>query len=199
MYRSFPSLLIGFHGCALETARDLVSGKAKFKPSTNDYDWLGNGMYFWENNPERAAEYARENLKRHKSKSKPAVVGAILNLGNCCNLLEKHHIDALASAHDILCSAWDLIDDTELPKNTHGPDKLLRKLDCQVIQVLHSLNESGGKQPYDSVRGVFQEGGPVYEGAGFCSKSHIQIAIRNPNCVKGFFWPRELSSHHGKV
>lgn len=69
----------------------------------------------------------------------------------------------------------------------------MRHLDCAVIELHHYWNEKHMKQQaYDSVRGVFQEGKEAYPGAGFKEKSHIQISIRNPNCIKGFFWPREL-------
>jgi len=42
---------------------------------------------------------------------------------------------------------------------------------------------------YDSVRGVFVEGNELYPTAGFRDKNHIQIAIKNPECIKGFFLP----------
>jgi hypothetical protein len=31
------------------------------------------------------------------------------------------------------------------------------------------------------------EGGPAFEGAGIYEKSYVQICIRNPDCIKGFF------------
>jgi len=42
---------------------------------------------------------------------------------------------------------------------------------------------------FDSIRGVFTEGGPAFDGAGLFAKSHIQICIRKPNCIQGFFMP----------
>jgi hypothetical protein len=49
----------------------------------------------------------------------------------------------------------------------------------------------------------FTEGGPAFDGSGLSAKSHVQICIRNPNCIKGFFLPRREStfpltppSHH---
>ena len=44
---------------------------------------------------------------------------------------------------------------------------------------------------YDSIRGVFIEGGEVYPGSEFVEKTHIQICIVNPNCIKGYFKPME--------
>ena len=47
-------------------------------------------------------------------------------------------------------------------------------------------------------RGVFFEGDDLYPNAGFKEKNHIQIAIRNTNCIKGFFIPRELDNKYPK-
>jgi len=49
-----------------------------------------------------------------------------------------------------------------------------------------------------SVRGVFFEGKDIYKNAGFKEKNHIQIAIKNPNCIKGYFIPRELDKRYPK-
>lgn len=50
---------LGYHGCDRDVAETLLSEDPKFKHSTNDYDWLGSGIYFWENNPKRAMDWAR--------------------------------------------------------------------------------------------------------------------------------------------
>ena len=42
-------------------------------------------------------------------------------------------------------------------------------------------------QQFDSVRGMFVEGEELYKGAGFHEKTHVQIAIRNPMMIKGYF------------
>jgi hypothetical protein len=44
---------------------------------------------------------------------------------------------------------------------------------------------------FDTSRGIFTEGGPAFEGAGIQTKNHIQICIRNLNCIKCFFIPRD--------
>jgi hypothetical protein len=59
------------------------------------------------------------------------------------------------------------------------------------MEYLHLERIGGGLNPFDSVRGVFIEGQPLYPGAGFHDKNHIQICIRNPNCIKGLFLPRD--------
>ena len=54
LYSRRSNLIIGFHGCDESVVRKVVNGEENLIPSTNDYDWLGNGIYFWENNEARA-------------------------------------------------------------------------------------------------------------------------------------------------
>lgn len=97
LYSDRGNLSLGFHGCKKSVAIALISTPDVVKFSKNDWDWLGSGFYIWENNYERAKEWA----------------------------------------------------------------------DAQY-------GNEGAKIP----------GMEIYE------KTHIQIAIRNLNCIKGFFLPR---------
>jgi hypothetical protein len=78
-----------------------------------------------------------------------------------------------------------------LPKNVSGypndVDEIKRHLDCAVFENLHAWRESTGVEGYDSVRSPFQEGRLLYPGGGFHEKTHIQICVRDPICIKGFF------------
>jgi len=80
MYTKLPAFVLGFHGCDQSLVDAVVNGRDVLRPSRNDYDWLGHGIYFWENNPGRAYEYAhmlRDHPKRGAGKvRKPAVLGA---------------------------------------------------------------------------------------------------------------------------
>jgi hypothetical protein len=66
-------------------------------------------------------------------------------------------------------------------------DEIKRHLDCAVFENLHAWRESTGVEGYDSVRSPFQEGRLLYPGGGFHEKTHIQICVRDPICIKGFF------------
>ncbi len=74
-----------------------------------------------------------------------------------------------------------------LPKN-RGAQGKIRELDCFVINQCLKLMKKQGLE-YDTVRGAFLEGDPVYPDAGFSRESHIQIAVRNPSCILGVFRP----------
>lgn len=53
-----PGLVLGYHGCDREVAERVLAGKTEVRSSTNAFDWLGSGVYFWENNPRRALSWA---------------------------------------------------------------------------------------------------------------------------------------------
>ena len=192
MYSSRPGLLIGYHGCD-EAVRDaIVADKAMLRASRNKYDWLGAGYYFWEDNYARALDFATHPPGK-KQITRPAVLGAVIELGNCLDLMNMDHILMVKDSFYNLRAIFEM-NKGQLPANRNigtSNDILLRELDCAVIENLHMQRAFKNKKAFDSVRGLFVEGQPVYEGAGFHDKNHIQICIRNPNCIKGFFKPRE--------
>lgn len=187
MYRKLPNLVIGFHGCERKVFQDVVFHGKPMKASNNEYDWLGNGIYFWEQNYQRALEWA---LKRPSIKE-PAVIGAVIDLGYCLNLTDTSSSNVLRTGYDLLKARCSLAG-IDMPKNIPSEkteDILLRHLDCAVIQQIHDYNSAMHGNEYDSVRGIFYEGAAVYEGSCFREKTHVQICIRNPNCIKGLFNP----------
>lgn len=193
-YEILPGLLLGFHGTDEETAEKVLAGEAHLEPSANEYDWLGHGIYFWEYSPQRALDFVTESLISPKitkgSIKTPAVVGAVIDPGLCLNMLEASALAQIKTAYDVLT----LIHEGELPANTGGDDLRARFLDCAVVETLHSMREASrradnglGLPDYDTVRGAFWEGQPLYPNAGFKEKNHVQICVRNPDCIKGYF------------
>jgi len=194
MYSSKPAFVYGFHGLDKTIAYEILNQKIHFKPSHNSFDWLGQGVYFWENNYERAIQYAIEDSQRPKTKIKePFVLGAIIDLGNCFDLLDQKYLDFLKIAYEEFKKS---IEEAGHPMPQNKPfgandfDFKKRELDCAVIRYAHKLAEDAGEK-FDSVRAAFWEGEALYEGAGFRSANHIQLAILNPNCIKGIFLPRD--------
>ena len=91
MYSSQPSFVLGFHGCDQAAAENVLDSNLNLRKSENSYDWLGHGIYFWENDPDRALLFAEENCQRTTSNvTDPAVIGAVIDLGCCLNLLEAN-------------------------------------------------------------------------------------------------------------
>ena len=150
---------------------------------------------FGENNEERALEWAENLAKRSGSSIKnPAVIGAVIDLGYCFDLTDTAYLRELKKSY-ALAVEYCRLSGEKLPENKplgDSQDLLLRKLDCYVIEMMHRVNREANKRAYDSVRGVFWEGKPLYPNAGFAEKNHIQICVCNPNCIKGYFLPREV-------
>jgi len=183
VHRLSASFVLGYHGCDVAIAEALLQGKP-FEQSANDYDWLGPGVYFWENNPQRGLDFAIETSLRKKSAIKtPAVVGAIIELGLCLDMTTLGAIAMVKAAYDSLKETFEKAG-KELPKN--GADLRLRRLDCAVVRRLHSILEQEDTS-LDTVRGVFIEGSPIYPNSGFNTKTHTQIAVRNLESIKGVF------------
>jgi len=160
LYSHRSQFVLGFHGCDKALAEDVVLGKKMLKESDHDYDWLGHGIYFWENNVERAEQWADANSKRKGSMiSTPEVLGAFLDLGNCLDLTDSGSLQQLKLPYETLKKTLFLAG-LDMPVNVDpvrvkSKDRILRKLDCAVISTLHKLRQNAGLPPYDSVRGVF--------------------------------------------
>lgn len=154
-----------------------------WKPSANRHDWLGRGIYFWEHGPERAWSWAHN---RHGDAA--AVVGAIIQLGRCFDLLDVKFTRLLLPAYErersIAVSSGN-----QLPANK-GSDQDLRGryLDCHVINACLQPWE-GQELEVQTVRGAFWEGDRAFPGANIMCESHIQIAVRDPRCILGVFRP----------
>jgi hypothetical protein len=190
-------LIVGYHGCERRTARRRGGGDADLEPSRNDYDWLGEGVYFWEHGLRRAQEFAEEKRERGELRD-PVVIGAYLQLGRCLDLTDVWSTRLLARYFRQL--KRDLASEG-IPLPTNGPsagtgrEHILRRLDCAVINYcLESVDaEFRTKHAFDTVRGAFEEGAPAFPGAAIRKKSHVQISVRNAACILGIFRPAGYS------
>jgi hypothetical protein len=187
----YHRLVLGYHGCDQSVADRVLAGEDMLKKSEKHYDWLGSGIYFWEHGPERAMDWAIEQKQRGKITS-PAVVGAVIHLGNCFDFMDVRYTRVLKDAYpqfEDYCKR----NGKELPVNEsssdHDVDLLLRKLDCSMINWLCQFMESEQIGKFDSVRGMFREATPAFPGSSIHLKSHIQLAIRNSACILGYFRP----------
>jgi hypothetical protein len=180
--------VLGYHGCDEAVARKVVVGSDTLRPSKNAYDWLGHGQYFWEDSPRRAHRWAQEESKRAGGKIKtPSVLGAVIDLGNCLNLIDAESLERVRSAHHRL---EKLANELRLPLAINGgEDFRARKLDCAVLEALHQWRAEDELEAFDTVRAFFVEGEPLYPTAGIRQLDHIQICVRSSESIKGYFLP----------
>lgn len=180
MQRSVAGLVLGYHGCSRSVADRLMSGEA-FHLSQNAYDWLGSGAYFWEADPVRAMQWANE-AKARGAIDEAAVVGAVLDLGLCLDLTTQSSLDVIRTAYEGLLKVTESLGETLVENKS----ELLRQRDNAVLNYLY---ESMPEPRYQTVRGVFTEGDWLYPGARIHGQTHVQIAVRDLDCIKGVFRP----------
>jgi hypothetical protein len=180
----YDRTVIGYHGCSAETAELILAG-GEFKPSENEFDWLGRGIYFWEYGLDRAWRWAQEHTEN------PGVIGAVIQLGNCFDLLDTRCTTLLARTARIYVEGVKAAGGT-LPQNG-GKDRKARRLDCAIVNfALDCFRDEG--VTYQCVRCGFFEGGPIFDDGAGCRtelsmETHIQIAVRDPACIVGTFRP----------
>lgn len=189
-------ITLGFHGCDRKVGEQILCGSQKhLKLSTNPYDWLGSGAYYWENDADRALKWARmvkKNPQHFRQKiEEPFVLGAIIDLGLCLDLTHANCLDEIRLAHQ---SMENLFHQTGIAMPVNQPgftgdlDLVKRHLDCATVNFVHQLREDSSKPAYNTVRGPFTEGRPLYQGAKIMDKTHIQICVRNPRVsIRGYF------------
>lgn len=190
-YEYQPSFMLGFHGCDESVGEKILRGEeAHLRPSEKKYDWLGHGIYFWEGNPSRALQWAQNRQLQAGSTIRiPFVLGAIIDLKRCLDLFDQDGLEQVRHVHKQLDRASKKAG-IPLPRNVgRTPDKVGRERDCTTMNALHEFRHSAALPTYDSIRGPFLEGPRLYPRAGFRSQNHIQLCVRNLDCIKGYFRP----------
>ncbi|PSB58528.1 hypothetical protein [Chamaesiphon polymorphus] len=174
-----PIKLVGYHGTNLESAQQIL--QTGFILSRNKYDWLGKGVYFWQDAPYRAWDWASEYCGKHGGD--PAVIRSVvkINRGEFMDLLDysqdPNWANHLSMAHQYLQQQTN----SRLPPNKraigyHALDRLV--LDTLIEDILKPIDIN-----VIAVRACFQEGEEIYPGSAIYNKSHIQVAVRDTSSI----------------
>jgi hypothetical protein len=185
--------VFGFHGCHKDVKHDLLTGNKKFNISAKSYDWLGSGVYFWENDEIRALQWSQSRFG-----NAGAVIGAKINLLNCFDVSNSYARNLLIDTYTHFKKASEA-SGIRLPTNQPHPklignpaDNALRYLDRAVVELtLHNANSGANPRNYSIVRAAFQEGFELYSGSAFREHDHIHLCVRNPDLLTELFDPEE--------
>jgi hypothetical protein len=161
---------IGYHGTSIQAAQRILS--SGFQVSRNEYDWLGDGAYFFQDAPARALEWA---LQRFGSQA--AVIGAEIDLDDCIDLLDVTWQSVVREAYADLRRRLNAAA-RPLPQQTAGAHRLDRAVINRTVAVLQSRGIS-----VRAVRAAFTEGDPLFPGSALWSRAHVQIAVRDPAAI----------------
>ena len=180
--RELPRTVVGYHGCDRTFAARLKSGRLNahdWLASEEEYDWLGQGIYFWEHAARAAPGSGRKSIIRGRKQSSPWKFG----WGACLDLADTTYTRLLRQAYDDI-KGWYDRNGLELPENTGGSDKKARRLDCLVLNNLMDLFDHLGRISFQTIRCPFEEGEAAFPGGNIRLQSHVQIAcFRDPSCI----------------
>jgi hypothetical protein len=164
-------VICGYHGTSAAHAAVIL--RDGFLPSDNDYDCLGDGVYFFEDGLAQAGAWA---TRAHPSE--PAVIQADVRLEDCMDLKDGvGWVPLLAQAHDevLRVSRQHSLPLPRQSSSTH-------RLDRVIVEVTVAILEREGT-PIRAVRGVFAEGPPAFPGSFLSEGSHVQVAVRDTDLI----------------
>jgi len=191
--------LVAYHGCDAVVRDDLVTQRLrKLDHSQNPYDWLGPGAYFFEGDLKRALLFADasaahpEKMFTQRPIATPAAVGAVLCVSSWLDMTTQEGLSEFSRALRGMEVAFRARGEA-LPANRPAAgddvDIIYRALDSAVFSFMHETRLRVGLEHFDAVRGAFPQGPPVADNSGFREHTHIQIAVRNNDCILGWFLP----------
>jgi hypothetical protein len=90
-------VMFGFHGTRADIARKILDEQHMI-PSDHEYEWLGRGVYFWEDDPVRALQWAKDNFPGVEV----SVIQARIRRGVCLNELTEAHRAIVKKAEELL-------------------------------------------------------------------------------------------------
>ncbi len=183
-------IILGYHGCSHATAQAILSGVQRhLVPSDSNCEWLGRGVYFWENSYDLALKWAKQHYP-----DAPDVLGAIIIPGHCLDLTDSQCSEYLASFSEVFETLYEKIYNEKPLMNK--PSQEFHPYDCALINTFRDTVEISYKDmpPVETVRAAFQEGEHIARST-FRKLNHIQWAIPYPEKnILGYFRPSELAS-----
>jgi hypothetical protein len=162
--RIVPRIVLGYHGTHRAAAQAIMSG-SPFRLSRNHYDWLGDGVYFWEYGPVRALDWARQEFGEEA-----VVLRARIQLKDCLDLTDLKGTYGLKRAYQSFVKQTARVG-MNLPRQkgaNHALDRYLINLLADWIA-----------HPVRVIRAPFVEGERLWDDSEQWDKSHVQLAVRN--------------------
>ena len=165
-----PIQVTGYHGTTLPRAQKILA--EGFTLSQNAWEWLGDGVYFWQDAPHRAYEWGRDWASRRGIEGDPVVLAAEITLDSYVDLLDVKFTELIGPL--AIKFRDSLGEDTSHLKNIYP----VHRLDCRFFNFVSEVSESSGYK-VNGFRAAIVEGDSVMPGSPVYDRSHVQIAVRN--------------------
>lgn len=173
--RTTPALqAIGYHGTTLDAARKIVTDG--FLLSGNPWEWLGKGIYFWQDAPNRARDWAVEWHAAKGYTGPIEVVAARIALIDFVDLLDQVDMELVAEF-----AAKFEVRMTRLRAELRNRYPVHR-LDCAVFNFLTNVLSSKGRA-VRGYRAACVEGKAITTGSPIYDRSHVQLAVIDQDAI----------------
>lgn len=163
---------IGYHGTSSAVAQVVL--RDGFTYSRNAYDWLGDGVYFFQDAPNRAREWAQQRYG-----ADGVLLRSVIRLDDCLDLLDIEDGALLGEAYVSFVQISERLG-IPLPRQTAGAHRLDRAVVNYAVTFLAQRRGNVARV----VRGVFGEGTPVFPGSAILNRAHVQIAVRDASLIE---------------
>ena len=152
----------GYHGTDIGSCEKIILTN-KFIDSVDDEEWLGSGVYFFENDKKQAIYY----MSKAKKKSEYKVISCDIKSDNLLDLLD------ISNYENFERFAVQLKD--RYKKRKDGKQRVL--MNGVILNFMHKVN------PYDVVRGVFDVPRRTVAPRTNIKPVQIQICVKNHDCI----------------
>jgi hypothetical protein len=162
----------GYHGTSHKNAESIL--RNGFRSSNSGGDWLGPGVYFWQDAPERAQSWA----KKHHPEN-PVVIRSsiIFEESKNMDLLDTFWFPILVKQHKAFLSSFLELDipiqDKDITKSN------LHKLDHEFLNYISCAINEEKPGRVAVIRAAFTEGEPIFDSSAIYDLSHVQIAVKD--------------------
>jgi hypothetical protein len=194
--------VFGYHGTTRSAAESIVANPLLFQSSTGEGDWLGQGVYFFENSFRKGTEWAMRTVDKRATSGgaeAPAVLGCEIDLSNCLDLCDPRHSEDLQSwvianidlagaplqhAPRLLTAAAKEVTISDFPYRTAKNRSLYRHphkvnvLDKVLIDAF--IDAMPTAKRFSTVRAPFNSGRQLFPNSYLFHNSQVQIAVRDP-------------------
>jgi len=183
--------ILGYHGTTVENGEKILA--SRFNISRADTLWLGHGIYFFQDAPIRAQR--RANLVSHERSSRPFLIRAVIETGNCLDLLDWHHWSLLKKFYDqyeseIAAEAENLpdqmgsefVDRTSESYDTYRSLSWRRYKDNLLINTFVKYMEKVGIT-FDTIRCPFVSGSPIFRESWIFKASSVVVNVLDHSAI----------------
>jgi hypothetical protein len=165
----------GYHGTSKQSAQEIID--RGFNYSINDYDWLGTGVYFFQDAPIRALTWVKQRYP-----DSAAVIKSELMLENCIDLLDIGWYPIIRDTYSMFVLEYQK---ANIPLPNQNPQiSKAHRLDCAFFNYIVEKIFASQDKTIDSIRAVFNEGNRIYPNSAICDRAHIQILIRDLSLIE---------------